>query len=212
MTFLIEAKRSTKSDQSLDKDLATAETEAMTRKWQSTLSKEGKEFISRILSSSKAKQEFLWILRAAEKWAEKDEDRLCSVTYPLVAKIADARKDPAAVKVVHDRVALAMNEKWPDLLEEDAACAQSWLDLETHVLDTEALQKKYTERTDWKLTGPWLERIWQHSEQLEKMGHHDDARKLWTRIAAEGTPDSFEVKMAKTRLDPTKTEFETLWK
>lgn len=212
ITFLVEATRTGKSDQAFDKDLVAAENAAMTRDWQPTLSKAGKEYLSRILNSPKAKNEFLWLLRAVEKWAEKDDDRVCTVTYPLVAKIFEARKDAAAIKVVNDRIALAMDEKWPELLGKDPSCGQSWLDLETHALPIDALQKLYAKRDEWKLTGPWLERVWQHSEQLEKLGRHDEALKLWTRIAAEGTPEAFEVKMAKTRLDPTRTEFESIWK
>lgn len=212
MVFLIEAKRTkSKNDAALDKELKKLSADLMTRKWEPALSKNGKEYLSRILNSARASDQLLWILRAVDEWSKKDEDRICTVIYPLVTKIAESRKDATARKEVKGRIQTAMKE-WPDLADDDAACAQSWLDLEARTFAAADLQKAYDERNDWKLEGPWLERMWQYSESLEKSGDHTQALKLWQRIAKEGTPDSFEVKMAKTRLDPNKTEFESLWK
>lgn len=214
MTFLTEASRKPKSKESseLDKDLHRATAELMKRDWQKTLSKSGKEYLSRILNSPKATDQLLWVLRAVELWTEKEKDRLCAVTFPLVTRIYETRKDTPAIKEVKKHLDSVMTNDWPDLLAADSSCAQSWLDLEARVLSPAELNKNYSKRAEWKLTGAWLERMWQYSESIEKAGKHEDARALWQRIVKEGPADSFEVKMAKTRLDPNRTEFESLWK
>lgn len=212
IVFLVEASRTAKKDKTLDRDLKEVETSALKREWKMPLSSAGKEYLSRILNSSRSAQQLLWIQRAVEFWSEKDKDRYCSVTYPLTARIFETRKDAAARNEVKSKVDMVMADQWPAILASDASCAQSWLDLEARVLSTSELQKNYSKREDWKLAGPWLERLWQYSESLEKAGDHSNAVNLWRRIAKEGPPESFEVKMAKTRLDPSQTEFESLWK
>ena len=80
------------------------------------------------------------------------------------------------------------------------------------MLGVPAIDKIYKKRVDWALEGPWLERAWTWSEALYARGHRPEAVKVWQQIADNGPKDSFETRMAKSRLDPLKTEYEQLWK
>jgi hypothetical protein len=132
--------------------------------------------------------------------------------YPLIARINDSRTDSVAKKTVKNHIAEFVPVKWDDLNKISTSCGQSWLDLEGRSFTLAELAKRYDARIEWKLEGPWLERLWTHSEELEKAGKKVDATKIWERIAKDAPETSFENKMAKTRLDPRETEFEGIWK
>jgi hypothetical protein len=50
------------------------------------------------------------------------------------------------------------------------------------------------------------------SERLSGADQSKDAMLIWQQIVEQAPKDSFESRMAKARLDPKKTEFESLWK
>lgn len=211
MTFLVEVMTSEKKNSTLHKDFATAQRNIAKRTWKDKPNANARMFISRILNSTYGKEQLLWILDLAERWSAGDKDAVCSVVYPLAARISEQRRDREAVLAVRSRLDVVFPKSWPGLLDKNPTCAQSWLDLETRTHSLTELQDRYKGRADWKIAGPWLERIWVHSEALDKAGERDAAREIWQQIAKNGPEGSFEVRMAKTRLDPRQTEVEALW-
>jgi hypothetical protein len=129
-----------------------------------------------------------------------------NVMFPVIVPPALGRA------AVYKRMVNLSDEKLQGILSKDKSCFQSWLDLETKILSSADLNKKYDKRVDWKLEGPWLERVWAWSEDLNAKKTRQEAMAIWQRISEKAPQDSFEWRMAKTRLDPNKTEFESLWK
>lgn len=201
------------SNLKLANDRRNLEKELMKRRWAAEPSKEDVGYLSRVLASPEVTNAYPWILKLQDAWTEDDDDAPCSVLFPLISRIlADKKSSPSLRKNVVDRVKQFTAENLEDLRESDATCFQSWLDLESKVLTTPDLEALYSKRASWPLAGPWLERTWTWSEELNSRGKKTEAAKLWQEIAAKAPPESFESRMAKTRLDPSRTEFESLWR
>ncbi|MCX6117191.1 MAG: hypothetical protein NT027_06600 [Proteobacteria bacterium] len=204
--------KTTKNNLGHQKDLNRFITQAEKTKWKPNPPVQTKLYLSRVLSSNNSAKNLIWILNASEEWSKEEKDSVCSVTLPLSSRLFDSRKDKLAVAKIRERIDSVIPEKWETLLKENQTCAQSWLDLEAKTIPLNDLIQRYEKRATWVVDGPWLERLWIHSEELEKSGQKDAAQKLWQKIAKDAPPSSFESKMAKTRLAPPDTEVEGLWK
>jgi tetratricopeptide (TPR) repeat protein len=181
------------------------------RKWRTKPSQESMQYVARIYAAKDVSLAYPWLMDLAVDWSAGDENAQCSVIFPLLSRImADKKSSAQARAAVRKRI----NELGDDVIlaikEKD--CQQSWIDLEARVLEKKDLEGRYAKRLDWPLSGAWLERQWTWSEELNANGRRDDALSVWKRIAEKAPPDSFESKMAKTRLDPRKTEYESLWR
>lgn len=180
--------------------------------WSGKPTKLSQEFVSRMINGPRVKDHILWIAYATDVWAKDENDRFCSVDYPLSERVFSLRKDGLARSFVQKKLDTIFPENWPEILKENPSCAQSWLDLETKFSNVSSLPERYAKRNDWPLEGPWLERLWVYSEELEKSGQDAKAKDIWSRIARQAPAESFESKMAKTRLAPPATEVERLWR
>jgi hypothetical protein len=210
--FLFEMS-STKAKAKYSKDLAGANKALIAWKWDEQPSTEEMDFLSRVLVSSSVATAYPWILKLQDSWTVGDELAACNVIFPFLSRIHADVKSPAAARAEVVKRTLAFGEgKMIDLKVKDPTCFQSWLDFEAKVLSVAAIDKIYTARDAWALDGPWLERAWTWSEALYARGKRPDAVKLWMQIADKGPKDRFETRMAKSRLDPLKTEYEQIWK
>jgi tetratricopeptide (TPR) repeat protein len=180
--------------------------------WKGQPSKKVQGYLPRLLNTKYSSKHLIWIHRASAVWAKDDKDYTCGILFPLTARIADSRSDATAKVLVKQSIEKVLPSAWQKLEGENATCAQSWLDLEAKSYSVKEKQAKYAKRADWPLKGPWLERLWVHSEDLERSGNRNDAKVIWDAISKNAPAESFESKMAKTRLDPSQTEVESLWK
>ena len=57
----------------------------------------------------------------------------------------------------------------------------------------------------------FLQLYWSISESASSLGYGKTAKALWRVIRDKGPKDAPEVKFAISRLDPKRTEFESLW-
>ncbi len=184
------------------------------RKWgEKPSSAEDVGYLSRVLSSPRVATAYPWILRLQDQWGKNDPENGCAVLFPLLSRIqSDAKARKILSSDMQRRVTSFGEKSLSELKEKDPTCFQSWLDLEARVLSPLDLVKLYTARKDWPMTGPWLERSWAWSEDLNSRGRSKDAREIWQKILDSAPKESFEYKMAKTRLDPARTEYESLWR
>jgi tetratricopeptide (TPR) repeat protein len=216
LTFLAEIANDSKTPNKLKstllKDRLNLIKLAEKREWSAEAPKESRYFLNRLIGLKQSRDDLIWIYRASKIWTKKDSDQSCSVIYPLLDRIHEQRSDADAKKLVTAELTAAIDDVWSAGSKAEATCKQSFLDLETKCFIFADLAKKYEKRSSWDLTGPWLERLWVHSEELAKKGQKKEARAYWEKIVKSGPADSFEVKMAKTRLEPTQTEFEQIWK
>ncbi len=211
LLFLSEVKHS-RSEISYNKDLAALITKAENQEWNKTPSTKSKGYVERILNSPKSSLNLAWILNASKAWGDISAESLCSVTLPLMLRMANDSKSRKFRQLTSREVRSTLPSQWNELSGHNASCAQSWLDLEARTISLKELSARYGARSEWKLEGPWLERLWTHSEELESAKDLNAARAIWQRIATDAPTETFEARMAKTRLDPSQTEIETLWK
>lgn len=210
--FLFEA-TSTKSTPLLIKEREKLNQALNNRTWSKKPNAEQVGYVKRVLGTSGVASAYPWLLSIQDAWYKSDEQSTCETLFPLISRVfADKQSSQMARRLARSRVKSLPDSLLENVRKADASCFQSWLDLEAKVLETPDLQKKYEERVAWPLEGPWLETAWALSEQLNQKGKIKDATTIWQKIAEKAPKDSFEARMAKTRLDPTKTEFESLWK
>jgi tetratricopeptide (TPR) repeat protein len=208
--FLFEA-TANKKGLRLRPDLTALNKKLMSRKWLEKPSTAAMQYLARVYVTKDAHLGYVWMMNIADTWSTKDEEGLCSVIFPLLSRVtADRHASAQAKNSVRDRIRSRKDDEI--LALKDSGCKQSWIDLEARVLAKPDLERKYAARASWPLEGPWLERQWTWSEELNARGRLDEAKSIWQRIAEKAPAASFEAKMAKTRLDPRKTEYESLWR
>lgn len=210
--FLFEA-TSAKATPSLIKEREKLNQALNNRAWSKKPSVEQVGYVKRVLATSGVASAYPWLMNIQDAWYKADEQTTCDTLFPLISRVfEDRQSSQIARRQARSRVKGLPEGLLENIRKADTSCFQSWLDLEAKVLDILDLQKKYDVRTAWPLEGPWLEAVWTLSEQLSNKGKVKDATAIWQKIAEKAPKDSFESRMAKTRLDPTKTEFESLWK
>ncbi len=181
------------------------------RKWQDQPPQEAVQYLARVYVTKEAHQGYVWMMNIAETWSTREENALCSVIFPLLSRVANDRNATTRAKNnARDRIKARSDADIAAI--KDPSCKQSWIDLEARVLTQRDLEQKYASRLTWPLEGAWLERQWTWSEELNSLGRREEAKVVWKRIAEKAPAESFEAKMAKTRLDPRKTEYESLWR
>lgn len=210
--FLFEA-TSTKASSSLIKEREKLNQALSKRVWSKKPNAEQVGYVKRVLATSGVASAYPWLMNIQDAWYKLDERSTCETLFPLMSRVfEDKQSGHLARRLAQSRVKGLAEALIESIRKSDASCFQSWLDLEAKVLDVTDLQKKYDARLAWPLEGPWLETVWTLSEQLNNKGKTKDATAIWQKIAEKAPKDSFESRMARTRLDPTKTEFESLWK
>jgi tetratricopeptide (TPR) repeat protein len=210
--FLFEAS-SVKKVKSLDQERIKLNATLEKRVWSKKPKSEEAAYLKRILTTKDVASAYPWIINIQESWFQLDEKTACESLFPLLSRVSEDKKSGQnSKKMVYLKVKSISEEVIDKIRSSDPSCLQSWIDFESKVLTLADLQKKYSLRSSWPLDGAWLESVWAMSERLGASDKDKDATAIWQRIAEQAPKDSFESRMAKTRLDPRKTEFESLWK
>lgn len=178
-------------------------------------------YIARIMSTSATKYHLGWIYKLAYMWGGKNSDSVCSFVYPILSRwfqSGDVTSFSTTLgsnrKVGLDvHVKRLIDEQFPGLLSKNESCAGSILDLEAKILDQKYAEigKRYLARKEWPMQGAFLEHYWTIAEISESRGDKVLARSLWQVISDKAPKESAEFNFARNRLDPKKTEFESLW-
>jgi len=194
------------------------------RDWKIDQTPAATQLVTRVMESNVDQVNLPWLMNLQDHWAQTDESLICETQLTLLTRAAampaKATKAKMAVKL-EKRITTAIDEYMPDLMDDDASCAATLLDLEFNVMSgrPEELAKRYLDRKDWKFSPETLTHVWAVSENLVQKktqplpgAAKDLAKNLWALIVSKGSPGSPEVSFAKARLDPNTTEFEKLWK
>jgi len=210
--FLFETS-SVKKSRPLDQERSKLNGALEKRIWSKKPKSEEAGYLKRVLTTRNVASAYPWILNLQEAWFKLDEKNACESLFPLLSRVSDDKKSGAAAKkMVYLKVKNIAEDLVGKIRTADGACLQSWIDFESKALTLSDLQRKYAQRTSWPLDGAWLESVWTMSERLSGADQSKDAMLIWQRIVEQAPKDSFESRMAKARLDPKKTEFESLWK
>ena len=180
--------------------------------WTIEPSKFVNSYVTRMQQVASSSGQWLWLLNLIQHFGEKDPNYVCDLEYPALSRLN--AQGQAFESMVADRTTFLINKLMPDLFKTDSSCALSLLDLEAeHLkkLPAPAIAKTYLNRQGWPLEGEFLHQYWTISEYLNDNDAKNEAKQLWQVIQDKGAANTPEVKFAKARLDPTRTEFEKLW-
>jgi len=166
--------------------------------------------IDRVMDTPGHDTLFPWVLKQAMRWAEDDISVGCDMVYPLLQSVADTKNIPDDVLAAADGF---VDKYLKDLLRFETHCAYSLMEYEaTHSKLSKAdLVDKYLQRAYLPMDKTTAPIYWSVAEQAMKEGSLEAATKMWTLIVSKGDPKLPEVRYAKLRLDPKKTELENLW-
>lgn len=180
------------------------------RNWQSSPNTLLQSYLNRLLAVGNSQHHLRWMLNLANAWAKHDPIYHCSIEYPVLYRLHINRQHAS---LTNARLKEIMQQLFPNLLHNDEECAISYLQLELAAFESSpaTLATIYLKRQNWKITKPLTSLFWQVAELNYNRGHTSNANALWKIIRDKAPADAPEIKFAKVRLDPTKTEFEGLW-
>lgn len=169
-------------------------------------------YVTRLRQSGSAASHNSWLLSLIQKWARVRPSLQCDAEYPILAQLFEAGgqdRERAA-----SGVRSLIQKNLPAILSTDESCGLSLLDFEAKLYeqDLPGLADLYLKRRDWPMSDSYRHRFWTLSEELHEQGHRVLARAMWAYLVQKAPPQSEEVAFAKSRLDPTTTELERLWK
>ncbi len=166
--------------------------------------------MDRIMDTPGREPFYPWMFKQALHWAEDDISVGCDRVYPMMLKLDENKYVSAELK----REAEAFIDKsLKDLLRFETSCAYSMMEYETsHAkISKVGLVNKYLKRDYLPLNATTTPIFWSLAEGALKEGDREAARKVWSLLAEKGDPALPEVRYAKARLDPRKTQLEGLW-
>jgi tetratricopeptide (TPR) repeat protein len=183
--------------------------------WKLTSSDESLLWVQRLLSADGSRLHLSWILRLSRQWANKEPNFDCGLVYPVLARVGLTETGDTGLSGEEWKaeVSRLTDKTLPELFKTDDICARSLLEMEYRAFQgqPETLVRRYLARADWPLTGVLPGLTWAVSEHARRKGMKTDALALWKRLADKAPDDAPEKRFAKSRIDPTKTEFENLW-
>ncbi len=191
--------------------------EAANQNWMASPTQTAFALIDQIKQTKSGIEHSLWILRLYEKWSEKNPNLKCDRIFPLLSQSYEflkiGKNTGITLEDINKSLDALVKSQMPELFKNDESCAISLVDLETklNAAHLEVTYKKILNRVDWPMVAGYLNWIWTMSEILYNKGMKSEAQNLWRQIIARAPEDSIEVRFAKQRLDPNKTEFEQLW-
>jgi len=141
--------------------------------------------------------------------------KLCNQMIPLMSSAVLPAGNSVNQKNWLEMISKILDESKLELEKSDPSCLVSLFDLENTLLSRAKNQnefaKRWLKRTDLTVNQRTAPFFWQASESLDQIGLTKEATSLWNYLA-KSPADLEEVKWAKERLDPRKTQYEELWK
>jgi hypothetical protein len=150
-----------------------------------------------------------WIFLILEQWNQK-ETNTCTWQLHVLSRAAF---QSASVAFAKEKVTKRLSMDFPSLLEKDPACAASYLELEQKTEQTQpaVYAKKWQSRLNWPASREVAYYLWQASEMSFTAGDVDEAQRIWSLLISKTYKAYPEAAYASIRLDPKRTELESLW-
>ncbi len=178
------------------------------RKWTVTPDGRAVDYWVRLGNSKSAQGLFLGpLVDLARSWSATDLGNMCLYEFPLVARTMSGLPQERVRALAREMI----DRTLPALLQKDESCASSLLEMEARLWDPASLAAMWRARLQWPMTQPVLAQIWSVAEALGQAGDRKGAEEFWKVLSEKAPKGSVESGLAKARLDPTRTEFESLW-
>ena len=187
--------------------------ERLSRKeWSIGPTPETRFYIDRILDSNLAAAHYPWIATLGISWTESNFAASCDLVYPILQKLTRS-PDEKVRKLYTERTKSFISFILSDVLRYETYCAYSMMELELGLYenDAEALVATYDQRDFLPVNSVTAGLFYTVAERAWSAGLRDDAREIWQLIVKKGDPNLAEVRFARSRLDPRRTELEKLW-
>ena len=172
-----------------------------------------KLYLARILATTTGMVHAQWVLENAKRWVKDDFIVMCQIIYPF---LAGAWRDSAAYHQREELNLLGANlidQFLPQVLQFETSCGYSLLEFERNLYEgrLENYAVILLNRNYLPVNQDTVKIFWILSEKLREIGSISTAKKIWEHIVKNGSVNLKEVRYAKTRLRPIKTELESLW-
>lgn len=172
-------------------------------------------YILRILNTKAHKFFLPWMATTTSSWTKKNPIKTCDLTLPITSKWSNHMKSSQERRKVWNLIQ-SLSKQWlPQMFSRDYDCALGLINLEAKFRSITPFDAKYAQiwatRLDWpqkKVTIPF---IWEASEFLATHNQQQSAVELWTFLADQNPQQFPEVRFAKSRLKPFKSEVDALW-
>lgn len=180
------------------------------RQWIIEPSNLAESYANRILAVQNSEPHYHWLFNLVRTWSQADQRIACDLQLPIVARLAQQKKNSAMVdKSITDIISASSK----DTNKLDSNCLMSYLELEQKLLKNKVgeLGSRYIARSTWPLTEDLTGMFWGVAEMCHTAGNEVCAKTLWEHVRDKAPAGSPEVKLSRARLDPTRTELEGLW-
>ena len=166
-------------------------------------------YLRMLINGSRLAENIAWIFLVLENWNAKEKN-LCSWQLQALSR---GILVPVTVGVVRKKLESSIQKNFPLLQLKDPACSSAYLSLEQQAdqVDPARYAKKWLERLTWPVGKEIAQYAWQASETLFSAGDKKAAQEIWTRLGKEDYKAYPESTYAAIRLNPTRTELESLW-
>jgi hypothetical protein len=211
----LEEQTNVSKDTKLRKVLGEYVTAASNLKWSESDSASVKKYLPRIRSVDDDFSSGPWIV----DWLASGNlnlEQLCKEVLPLISSASQKEKKAKLLENWLNLITKEIDKSLGDLISKDAGCTASLVDLEAFLFkrtNKESLfASLWLNRRTQSVSLETVGYIWEASEIFEKEGKSKEANVLWNLLIDPKNSKFEESKWAKLKLDPSKTEYEDLWK
>lgn len=178
--------------------------------WNIDPSSLAESYANRVFALKSADQHLPWLLNLVSNWSTKDPRIACDLQLPILSRLLQHSKSRSDLDAKTRDVITKSREA---ISKVDGNCFLSYLELEQKLLASKPgeLGSRYIARASWPLTSELTGMFWDVAEQCHSAGDTVCSTALWQHIRDKAPPNSPEVKLARARLDPSRTELEGLW-
>jgi hypothetical protein len=178
------------------------------RKWTFGASDRPQDYIHRILLKPVARTDLEWMSPLVRTLSQADKSLLCTLQLPVLQR----QREMGMSTSMRQDLAHVVKTHFPNLLGIDHLCAMGFLDIEHESTDLKTLADLYlTARQSWPIAENLVNLVWVLAEDVQAVGDHSLARKLYQLVRQKAPPGSLTARLATERLDRTRTEFDKLW-
>ncbi len=211
----LEEQTNVSKDTKMRKLLGEYLTAATNLKWSESDSASVKKYLPRIRSVDDDFSSGPWIV----DWLASGNlnlEQLCKEVMPLISSASQKEKKAKLLENWLKLITKEIDKSLGDLISKDAGCTASLVDLEAFLFKRTNKESQFASlwlnRRTQSVSLETVGYIWAASEIFEKEGKSKEANVLWNLLTDPKNSKFEESKWAKLKLDPSKTEYEDLWK
>ena len=166
-------------------------------------------YVRMLMNGPRLTMHLSWVFLVLQQWDQKESNQC---TWQLHA-LSRAVSISTSVAFVKEKIGASIEDSFPALLGKDLSCASAYLELEEQTSRGRPMEsaERWLTRLAWPVGKETARYLWESSEIFFEAGRLDPARQIWTRLSKEDYKAFPEYTYAGIRLDPNRTELESLW-